>query len=130
MIAIDTNIVVRLIVADDERQLEQARALADRTSCYVSLTVLIETEWVLRSAYGYNRMRIVAALVHFYQAFDVTFENAADVRWAFERYAERGELADYLHLSAARTANGFATFERRLAARAGADCPVPIETLV
>ena len=129
MIAVDTNVVVRLIVADDERQLARARALAECEALYVSLTVLVETDWVLRSSYGYDRGRIVAALGFLYNGFDLVFENYADVRWALERYAERGELADYLHLSAARPAERFATFERKLASCAGTQTPVPIETL-
>ncbi len=129
MVAIDTNVVVRLITADDEDQLQRALALAAAAPMYISLTVLIETDWVLRSVYGYDRGQIVVAIASLFDAFDVSFENAADVRWALERYAEAGELADYLHISAARPADRFATFERRLPARAGADAPVSIETL-
>ncbi len=129
MVAVDTNIIVRLIVADDETQLQRALALAATEPMYVSLTVLVETDWVLRSVYGYDRGRIVVAIASLYQAFDIVFENPADVRWALERYALAGEFADYLHISAARPAGRFASFERRLVSRAGDEPPVAVEGL-
>lgn len=129
MIAVDTNILVRLIVADDERQVGLALALADREVFFVSFTVLIETEWVLRSRYGYDRSAIVAALHALESLIDLDFEHHADVRWAIDRYAIAGELADYLHIAVARPIGRFATFEKKLSKCAGPDAPVAVETL-
>ena len=129
MIGVDTNILVRLIVADDEQQMAYALELAERETFFVSFTVLIETEWVLRSRYGYDRERIVTALTALDALIDLHFEHHDDVRWAIDRYAAAGELADYLHLAAARRVGRFATFEKRLARRAGGQAPVAIETL-
>lgn len=129
MIAVDTNVIVRLITADDPRQLDVALALAARETLYVSHTVLIETEWVLRSRYLYSRAATVNAIGQLRQVFDICFEHEADVRWAIECFAQAGELADYLHIAAARPSGKFATFEHRLAQRAGPDAPVSIETL-
>lgn len=129
MIAIDTNVIVRLITGDDPRQLKTALALAARETLYVSHTVLIETEWVLRSRYHYGRVETVNAIGQLRKLIDIRFENEADVRWALECFVMAGELADYLHIAAARAVGIFATFERRLAARAGPDAPVAIKTL-
>ncbi len=129
MIAVDTNVIVRLIVADDPDQLELALALTRRDKLYISLTVLIETDWVLRATYGYERSQICTAFAALRDAFGIRFEAARDVRWALERYARAGELADYIHLSSARAAGSFATFERRLSRRAGSKSPAPVHTL-
>lgn len=126
MIAVDTNIIVRLIVGDDEDQIARAFALAGRETFYVSLTVLIETEWVLRSRYGYDRAQIVTALRGLRDLVDLRFEHDEDVAWAIDRYAEAGELADYAHLAAARPIGRFATFEVRLARRAGELSPATV----
>lgn len=127
MIAVDTNVIVRLIVGDDEAQVARALALAARETLFVSFTVLVETEWVLRSRYGYARSDIVAALLNFDLLVDMRLEDRVDVRWALERYALAGELADYLHIAAARAIGRFASFEKRLAGRAGDDPPAKIE---
>ena len=129
MIAVDTNIVVRLIVADDERQVALALQLAERETFFVSFSVLIETEWVLRASYGYTRDRIVSAFRAFASLVRVRFEHEEDARWAIDRYARAGELADYIHMAAARGAGGFATFERKLVRRAGDNPPVTVQTL-
>ena len=62
MIAIDTNIVVRFLTNDHPEQSLRARALLEGHEVFVALTVLLETEWVLRSAYRLAPERIHAAL--------------------------------------------------------------------
>lgn len=129
MIAVDTNILVRLIVGDDPEQARLALALAERDIFFVSFTVLVETEWVLRSRYAYDRSKIVAALRSLPELVTIRYEDDDDADWAIGRYAVAGELADYVHIAAARSVGRFATFEKRLAARAGTESPVPVETL-
>ena len=129
MIAVDTNVLVRLIVGDDPEQARVALELAEREPFYVSLTVLEELEWVLRSRFGYDRGRIVQALDALDALVRLVFEAEHDVRWAIERYALAGELADYLHLAAARSVGRFASFERKLARRAGVNSPATVITL-
>ena len=51
-VALDTNVLVRLLVNDDPAQAEQAAALIDASAaCFVPITVALELEWVLRGAY-------------------------------------------------------------------------------
>lgn len=53
MLAIETIVVVRYLTGDHPEQSPRPRALIDSHEVLVSTTVLLETEWVLRSAYGY-----------------------------------------------------------------------------
>ncbi len=129
MIAIDTNIVVRLITADDERQLALALDLVSREDAFITLTVLLETEWVLRSRFGYDRKAIHAALINLPALLQIQVEAVADVDWALSRYAIGGEFADYIHIAAARPIGRFVSFEKTLAARAGSDAPAQVEML-
>jgi len=129
VIAVDTNVIVRLIVDDDPAQVAAALALAAREPFFVSLTVLAETEWVLRSRFDYDRAGICTALGVLPQLVDVRFEDAIGVAWALKRFAIAGELADYLHIVAARGIARFATFEKRLPRRAGNDSPAEIDVL-
>jgi predicted nucleic-acid-binding protein len=129
VIAVDTNILVRLITGDDEDQADMAVSLAKRETLFVSLTVIIETEWVLRSRFGYDRAAICNAFDALPQAADVVYQDDLGVVWALKRYAAGGELADYIHMVASAMIGRFATFEKKLVTRAGDEAPVAIETL-
>jgi predicted nucleic-acid-binding protein len=62
-VAVDTNVLVRAIVADDEEQAEKAIALLDTADVVaVSLQTLCELVWVLRSAYKVSRSDAAAAI--------------------------------------------------------------------
>lgn len=62
MIAIDTNVLVRLLVRDDDVQARRAVALFEQNEIYVCKTVLLETEWVLRFGYELDGAAILDAL--------------------------------------------------------------------
>ena len=51
IVAVDTNILVRFLVADEPEQARRARELFSLNTILIPTTVLLETEWVLRSAY-------------------------------------------------------------------------------
>lgn len=67
MIAVDTNVIVRFLVRDDDQQAQAARrrlrqAEERRERLMVPLIVVLETIWVLESAYGKTRSEILAAI--------------------------------------------------------------------
>ncbi|KUM26643.1 twitching motility protein PilT [Mesorhizobium loti] len=120
MLAIDTNLVVRYLTNDHPEQSPRARRLIDGQPVFVAVTVLLEAEWVLRSAYGYNLTEIVRVLRAFGGLPTVEMEDAAIVSSALD-LAETGmDFADALHLGKSAHCAGFATFDRKLvkAARA------------
>jgi len=64
MIALDTNVLIRFLVRDDEEQFERAERLIRRAAragepVFISLLVLLETEWVLRSRYKLSKAEIL-----------------------------------------------------------------------
>lgn len=123
MRAIDTNIVVRFVTGDDSNQAARARSAIAAGQVFASTTVLLESEWVLRSAYGFSGEEIVAALRAFAGLPGVTVENPLLLAEALVR-AERGmDFADALHLGAAAHCEAMLTFDRRFIELAG-DAPV------
>ena len=62
MRAVDTNVVVRYLTGDDPDQAARARAAIGEGDIFVSTTVLLESEWVMRSAYGFDGKRVAGAL--------------------------------------------------------------------
>jgi len=127
MRSVDTNIILRFLVRDDVEQEARADAILQQ-NFFVTLSVLVETEWVLRSSYRWSRQMIHQGLSGLW-ALPALIEIDPRVPWAFDRYAQGADLADMLHLIASTPADSFATFDRRLAAQAGPDSPVAIETL-
>ena len=114
MRAIDTNVLVRFLTGDDPRQAAKARALVEAGDIFVATTILLEAEWVLRSAYGFAPERIAEALRAFAGLPGVTLEDAPLAAQALD-WAEHGlDFADALHLATARGCAEFATFDRRL----------------
>jgi predicted nucleic-acid-binding protein len=80
VLGVDTNVLVRLLVADNTEQTGRARRLVEAAAAQdeevlVSLLVLIETEWVLRSRYGLDKARSLAALRSLLEARELAFED-------------------------------------------------------
>ena len=114
MLAIDTNVIVRYLTGDHPEQSPRSRRLIDGQPVFVAATVILETEWVLRSAYGHDQAAIVNALRALGGLPTVEIEDAAIVSSALD-LAEAGmDFADALHLGRSRHCEGFATFDRKL----------------
>ena len=118
MLAIDTNVIVRYLVNDDPKQAAIARKLIDGRAVWVSRTVLLESEWVLRSGYDLEATKVTAALRDFLALPTVTVETPSIVRQALDAAALGMDFADALHLAACQDGMVFASFDRRLVARA------------
>lgn len=118
MIALDTNVVVRLLVDDDPGQTGRARRFLEARAALVVPTVLLEAEWVLRGAYGIGRPTIAASLRKLLGLPNIALANADAIAQALEWLEAGLDFADALHLALAAEAEGFATFDARLAKRA------------
>lgn len=115
MRAIDTNVIVRFLTGDDPAQAARARKLVEAGGIFVPTSVLLETEWVLRSGYGFAAERLVRALRDFAGLPGVTLEDPQLAALALD-WAEQGlDFANALHLASARGCTAFLSFDRRLA---------------
>ena len=118
MLAVDTNILVRYISNDHAEQAARARRLIDDEEIFVPITVLIETAWVLRRAFGFDRSAIAAALQSFAGLPNVALEEPELARRALD-WTEQGlDFADAVHLAKAAKCEAFVSFDRQMAARA------------
>lgn len=125
MIALDTNVLVRVVTQDDPEQLRIALEVMQQPELFVTKTVMLETAWVLRFTYGLERESVHAALAAIVGYSNITVEDRTAVLHALAWLGRRLDFADALHLASGRKATAFATFDRRLAkaARAVADAP-------
>ncbi|MGH7843133.1 MAG: type II toxin-antitoxin system VapC family toxin [Candidatus Binataceae bacterium] len=126
MLAVDTNIVVRLLTADDPRQTAQVQRIFARESVLIPKTVMLEAEWVLRRAYRFGSGQIGAAFTRLIGLPNVECEDAPAVEDAIQWMRGGLDFADALHLASARPAGRLATFDRKLIARARKIADVPL----
>jgi predicted nucleic-acid-binding protein len=124
--AIDANIALRWLTNDDPHQAELAREVL-KSPAFVPLTVLIEIVWVLRRTYRFDRSMLHAAITALIDLETISVAPEPGIRWALARQSAGADLPDMLHLIAARGADSFASFERRLARHAGPDTPIAVE---
>lgn len=115
MLAIDTNIVVRYLTKDDPRQSKRAREIVDGSAVFVSTTVLLETDWVLESSYGYSQSEVAAALRFFAGLPTVSVEDSDLADYALKCADGGMDLADALHLGRSGSCEAFVTFDRAMA---------------
>src|ERR1700743_1326543 len=101
MLAVDTNIVVRYLTGDHPQQTSRAKTLIDKQSIFVSATVLLETEWVLRKLYGWTNAPLAKALRGFAGLPRTTVENPGRVLQALDWMENGMDFADALHLAPA-----------------------------
>jgi predicted nucleic acid-binding protein len=128
MLAIDTNLIVRYLTGDHPQQAAQAKALIDGADVFVCTTVLLETEWVLRSVYGFARARLAEALRAFAGLPQVTLEDAAIAARALDWMGRGLHFADALHRARARDCEAYVSFDQRFAAAANPLSEVKVRT--
>lgn len=135
MRALDTNVLARFFIDDaDDAQAARQRpaavaALSERS--FVSVTVLLELEWVMRGFYALPAgdvsrvLRALASLEH------VSLEDRDAVLSAIDSFDAGLDFADALHLVRSARASRFATFDSRMAKRAkGLSLHPPVDLLV
>ena len=124
MRAIDTNVLVRLIVRDDPRQVAAAEAYVAK-GAWVSHLVLAEATWVLSAVYALDHALLATTVEGLLQHQSLTIQDAEVVASALERYRERSapEFSDCLNLEIARKAGHvpLGTFDRKLGRLQGAE---------
>ncbi len=114
ILSVDTNILVRLLVADDNAQASRARELFEGNQILIVTTVILETEWVLRSAYGFDRQQIGDGFARLFGLPQVRHSQMQIIRAALDGYKAGQDFADALHLASSESAERFATFDRKL----------------
>lgn len=118
MIAVDTNLLVRLLAEDDPAQAERAARLFAENVIFIPKTVMLETEWVLRHAYEIDRKGILEAFYRLMGLANVKLEDPHVVDVAVSWYTDGMDFADALHLGSSGKVEGFATFDRSLLRKA------------
>jgi predicted nucleic-acid-binding protein len=100
-----------------------------KAEVFVTSGVWMETEWVLRSVYGWPRGRVSDAFRKLLGTGTISVTEEAGLFWAIDRYAAGADWADMVHLVDSSRHDAFLTFEHRLDEEAGAASPTRVERL-
>lgn len=126
--ALDTNILVRLLVRDDDAQTDAAAKLLQRhlrmgEALLIPVTVVLELEWVLRSRYKFSKSDVMDTFSAMLAAIELVFESEGALEQALANYEEgSADFGEYLHLALAQYGQAlpFWTFEVKASKAVGA----------
>jgi predicted nucleic-acid-binding protein len=117
MLAVDTNILVRLITGDEAKQLEAAERFIEQ-GAWVSILALAEAAWVLKTWYKKSAAEVAAAVQMLLEHKDLTVQDSEVAAEALALFRSRPALgfSDCLILHIARKAGHLplGTFDRAL----------------
>jgi predicted nucleic-acid-binding protein len=116
--AIDTNVLARALVSDAGEQGRKALDVLRGNAVFVPETVLLETEWLLRSHLDVARSAVNLVLSNLLSLPNVHFDNVAKVANALSAHKEGMDFADALHLFSAGDCEEMLSFDRDFAKRA------------
>ena len=113
MIAVDTNVIVRLLTQDDPIQFKRAYKLFDSQELFLPDTVILETEWVLRYAYEFSPEQINKALARLFGLSNVHLNIPSVVARAIEWHKQGMDFSDAFHLASSQDCQKLTTFDRK-----------------
>jgi len=124
MRAVDTNVLVRLVVRDEENQVLAAQRFVER-GAWASHVVLAELSWVLSAVYGLEHAQIAMAIEMLLNHATLTVQDSDVVLAALDQYRLKPALgfSDCLVLEIARKAGHtpLGTFDKNLGRIEGAE---------
>lgn len=127
MRAIDANVLVRFLTADNPVEAQAARGVIGNGQIFIGTTVMLETEWILSAGYRLSPPEIAAALRGLGGLTGVTLEEPAEVAQALDWMVEGMDFADAMHLARSGHCSAFVTFDRKLAKGAKVVGAIPVE---
>ena len=118
MIAVDTNIIIRLLTHDDEQQYKKSFAIFNTQEVFISDTVILETEWVLKFSYEFSTSDICNAFIHLFGLKNVHLSNPVFIAQAIAWYRQGLDFSDALHLTQCQQFEKLYTFDKQFIAKA------------
>ncbi len=108
----DTNVIVRFLAKDDPTQFKKAYKLFSNDELFISDTVILETEWVLRYTYGFVPEDVCRAFSGLFGLPNVHTVNPVVTHQAIQWHNSGLDFADALHLANSQHCTEMLTFDR------------------
>lgn len=117
MTSLDTNVLVRWLMNDDEHQADKATSVINTgESLFVPITVLLELEWVLRHSYDIKKPKIIDTIIALLQTKELSLQFESAIERALYAFTiSNADFADCLHvgLCGAESHLPILTFDRK-----------------
>lgn len=117
MIAIDTNIIIRFLTHDNERQYKKAFSVFNSQEIFIPDTVILETEWVLRYAYSFSPEDICRAFTNLFGLKNIHLSNPTFIVQAIEWHKQGMDFSDALHLTQCQQYEKLYTFDKSFSSK-------------
>ncbi len=111
MVAIDTNVLVRLLVVDNPAQSKACHELFTSGDIFIPDTVLLEAEWVLRVAFDLTPAEICTAFRRICGLHNVTVSDGQRVAQVIDWHEAGFDFADAFHLALSKEQEVLKTFD-------------------
>lgn len=118
MIAIDTNVLVRLLTGGNATQYKTSRKLFSSQQIFIPDTVILETAWVLRAAYDLEPAEVCNAFRRVFGLGNVALSNGRLVAQAITWHEAGVDFADAFHLALSQEHESLKTFDHDFIKRA------------
>lgn len=89
MIIVDTNIILRYLLNDDEELNEKATEIIDNNDILIPTEVIVEASYVLKKVYNVEKEKIFEVIQQLIKMDGVNFQNKETIELAFKTYAEK-----------------------------------------
>ena len=118
MITVDTNIIVRFLTHDDEKQFIKSLSIFNSEEVFIPDTVILETEWVLRYAYDFSPKNICDAFTNLFGLNNIHLTNPSFIAQAIEWRKQGVDFSDALHLAHSQQYEKLYSFDKKFIAKA------------
>ena len=118
MIAIDSNVLVRFLTADNPSQYKASQKLFDSAEIFIPDTVILEAEWVLRAAYDLDVETVCNALRQVFGLKNVHLLNGQLIAQTITWHESGLDFADAFHLALSQDHDALKTFDADFIKRA------------
>lgn len=130
MKAVDTNVLARLLLADDPAQHAAAIRIMEG-EVWITPTVWLELGWLLGKRLKLPRHVMADMFDALLSTATVSTSDEDGLRWAIERFRSGADWGDAMHVMMARdVASSFVTFDRGILTAIGGEAPLAVETAV
>ena len=116
MIIVDTNILLKYLLEDNEELSPKAIEIIDNNEIFIPTEVIVEASYVLKKVYNVEKEKIYEAIKLLLDMDDVNFQNKNIKEEAFKNYSEKNlDIVDCMLFAYNRNENyDIKTFDKKL----------------
>lgn len=118
MICVDTNVIIRFLSHDDEAQYKKAFSIFNTSEVFISDTVVLETEWVLRYTYDFSAKEICDAFIVLFGLKNIHLSKPIVISQAVEWHQQGLDFSDAMHLAQCQHHEKLYTFDKKFVEKA------------